>query len=326
MADLLRIGSRGSPLALAQATLVQKAFERAYPGIRCEVQVIRTTGDKDRVRSLVSLGGQGVFVKELENALLDGSIDVAVHSLKDVPTAMAAGLSLAGFLPRENPQDALISGTQGGWKELPRDATVGTGSPRRVLQLKALRPDVRCVDLRGNLESRLQKVASGELDAILLGCAGLNRLGWSERISYVFDPAEMVPAVAQGIVGLQIVAARLDMHARVQSISDAHATLGAQVERGVMAALGGGCRVPMAALCELKDGDACRLHLYLGNPRDGKGLYRCLDLSRSGALAQEWLPWLEGVSQECRNAGIPLPREVDEHALMEFWGQPEKLA
>lgn len=321
MADLFRIGSRGSPLALTQANLVRTALETQFPDLRCEIVVIKTTGDKDRVRSLVAMGGQGVFVKELENALLDGSVDVAVHSLKDVPSAMAAGLDLAGYLRREDPRDVLVMRQGASWRDLPAGALVGTGSPRRVLQLKALRPDVRCTDLRGNLDSRIQRVVSGELDAILLGYAGLNRLGWSDRVSYAFAPEEMVPAVAQGIVGLQVNTARAEVVARITAISDGAAARAAQVERGVMAALGGGCRVPMAALFEPRAA-AGVLHVYLGNPATGLGKYWRRDFS---AGAVDWENWIVQVMDECRAAGIPLPGEVSEHALMEFWGQPEKL-
>lgn len=325
MTRLVRMGTRGSPLALAQAQITRQALEALPGGVQVEVVVIHTTGDKDRVRSLVSMGGQGVFVKELEQALLEGSIDIAVHSLKDVPSTMDSRFLLAGFLPRENPFDTLITPNGTSWRELPQGARVGTGSPRRVLQLRQLRPDIQCFDLRGNLDRRCQKVYSGELDAIILGCAGLNRLDWSERMGYVFSPQEMVPAVAQGIVGLQVCQDHPENVDLVASISDPWATLAAQVERGVMVALGGGCRVPLAALLEPLHSQDCRLHLYLGDPQTGKSFRSHYDMSQDQASHGAWKPWLVAVMQECRRLGVPLPTEVSEHALLEFWRHPEKL-
>ncbi len=318
--ERLRIGTRGSPLALAQAHSTKELLERVHPGLVCELTIIRTTGDKDRVRSLVAMGGQGVFVKELENALLAGDVDLAVHSLKDVPSAMASGLQLAGYLPREKPFDTLI--TKGGihWRDLPEEAKIGTGSPRRVLQLKALRSDVKCVDLRGNLDSRIARVDQGELDAIVLGCAGLNRLNLAQKIGHVFSPDEMVPAVAQGIVAWQ---ARCDDHKVLKMLAaanDVSADLAAQVERGVMAALGGGCRVPMACLYRNE-----KLHLYLGDPASGRGRSWQTALSETAARAGAWKDWLTAIVAECRQEALPLPGDVGEHALMEFWGHPERL-
>lgn len=318
--ECLRIGTRGSPLALAQANLTKELLERIHPGLVCELTIIRTTGDKDRVRSLVAMGGQGVFVKELENAILAGEVDLAVHSLKDVPSGMAPGLQLAGFLPREKPFDTLI--TKGGihWRDLPEGAKIGTGSPRRVLQLKALCSDVKCVDLRGNLDSRIARVDQGELDAIVLGCAGLHRLGLTHKLGHVFSPDEMVPAVAQGIVAWQARSGDQRVLKLLAAANDVSADLAAQVERNIMAALGGGCRVPMACLYH-----NANLYLYLGDPASGRGRAWQTALSETEARSGAWKDWLTAIISECRQAALPLPGDVSEHALMEFWGHPERL-
>jgi hydroxymethylbilane synthase len=244
----LKIGTRGSPLALAQANLASQALNALFDAPH-QITVIHTQGDRDRQTPLAQSASQGVFVKELESALLSGEIDIAVHSLKDVPFVLAPGTTLAGFLPRENPQDALVAraGVRH-WKDLPPGAKVGTGSPRRISQLLRLRADFEFVPIRGNVETRIRKVDSGELDCILLGCAGLNRLGYGSRISYEFPPSEMVPAAGQGIVAIQCLEDRHDLLRALQSISDPEAAEAAAKERALLASLGGGCQTPMGAL------------------------------------------------------------------------------
>jgi hydroxymethylbilane synthase len=240
----LKIGTRGSPLALAQAHLADQALGGSH-----SITVIHTQGDRDRQTPLAASASQGVFVKELESALLAGEIDIAVHSLKDVPFALSPGTTLAAFLPRECPLDALVAreGVRH-WQDLPARAKVGTGSPRRIAQLKLLRDDFEFVPIRGNVESRLRKVETGELDCILLGCAGLNRLGYADRISYAFPPSEIVPAAGQGTIGIQCLESRSDLREALSRISDPETTEAAQKERALLASLGGGCQTPMGAL------------------------------------------------------------------------------
>src|SRR6516165_2151742 len=204
-AVLLRIGTRGSPLALAQASLVRARLAEAH-GVeaeRIELKVIRTTGDVIRDRPLAEVGGKGLFTKEIEEALLAGEIDVAVHSAKDMPTVLPAGLSIAAVLPREDPRDAFISRKAATLRALPVGAIVGTASLRRQALVKRARPDLTVVNFRGNVETRLRKLEEGVVDATLLALAGLNRLGRAEAATAVLPIDEFLPAVGQGIVALE---------------------------------------------------------------------------------------------------------------------------
>ena len=200
----LRIGTRGSPLALAQATIVRDALAAAHPDLpRGEIVVIRTTGDRVQDRKLDEIGGKGLFTKEIEEALLAGSIDLAVHSMKDMPTYLPEGLIIDCLLKRADPRDALFARAGASIAELPRGATVGTSSLRRQAQLLALRPDLKVTTLRGNVDTRLAKLAAGAADATLLALAGLQRLGMPRQPSAILSPEEMLPAVAQGAIGVE---------------------------------------------------------------------------------------------------------------------------
>jgi len=318
--SFLRLGTRGSGLALAQAKLAVEAIQKKFPEIQVEIAIIHTSGDKDRVGSLVALGGEGLFVKELELALVSKQIDFAVHSLKDVPDVMDERLTLAGFLKREMPYDVLVSNGKK-FFELPRGAKIGTGSPRRVLQLKSLRPDIYCMDLRGNLETRIAKVHQGELDAILLGAAGLHRLNLGENISQIFMPEEMTPAIGQGIVGLQCVAENESVKKILEAISDDETVMAARVERRWMHLLGGGCRVPMGALLQKED-EKYHFHVYLADPQNGQSERREKIFSLSDLNGEALDRYAEFFAKCCHDKHIPLPSEVDgEHALMNFWGK-----
>lgn len=319
----LRIGTRGSALALAQAKWAKGLLEQAFPEVPVEICVIKTEGDKDRVRSLVSFGGQGVFVKEIEEALLEGRIDIAVHSLKDVPDSMDGRLELSGFLEREDFRDVLVSSGPGFFALKP-GAVVGTGSPRRVLQLKALRPDIRCVNLRGNLPSRIEKVRSGELDAIVLGAAGLNRLKMREWISETFPVGRLTPAIGQGIVALQTLKRNIQAKEAAESVSDKSAVIAARAERRWMNLLGGGCRVPMGAVLEKRGGEFL-FTAYLADAQTGASLRRSRRFSEE-ELAQDEKGPLEAFANEfsaaCREKGIPLPSEVSgAEAIASFWNR-----
>lgn len=247
----LVIGTRGSVLARWQAERVAAAIGEAAPGAVTRLEIIRTEGDRRQDVPFAAFAGRGIFVKELEAALVEGRCDIAVHSAKDVPTDQPEGLLLAAALPRDDPRDALVGRALAG---LPHGARVGTGSPRRRASLARLRPDLRFEDLRGNLDTRLRRLDEGLFDAICLACAGLDRLGLSGRIAERLDPDICVPAPGQGIIAVEARAgdeAVLRLLARV-SAADAMRCLAA--ERAVLRALGGGCQVPIGALATVEGG------------------------------------------------------------------------
>ena len=244
---LLRIGSRGSPLALVQAREVQTRLAAAcdVDPQRIEVVVIRTTGDTIQDRPLAEVGGKGLFTKEIEEALLKRSIDLAVHSSKDMPTVLPDGLMLAAFLPREDPRDAFVSRSAKSLRELAQGAMVGTASLRRQAFVKRLRPDLKVVPLRGNVETRLRKVEAGEADATLLAVAGLKRLGLLAAATALLDVDEFVPAVGQGAIGIETRADDRITRALVAAIGDADTGAALTAERAYLAVLDGSCRTPI---------------------------------------------------------------------------------
>jgi len=238
---MLVIASRGSQLALWQARWV--SAQLASRGHECRIEIIRTTGDKITDVPLAQVGTKGLFTKEIEEALLDGRADLAVHSLKDLPTELPAGLALAAIPEREDPRDALVGKRL---DDLAQGARVGTSSLRRSAQLRRLRPDLAIESVRGNLDTRLRKLDEGRYDAILLAAAGLKRLGWADRIAETLAPKVMCPAVGQGALALETLAAGKGLDAcRVLDHASTHAAVAA--ERGLLAALGGGCQVPIGA-------------------------------------------------------------------------------
>lgn len=242
----LRIGSRGSPLALAQAREVMRQLAAAgVDAERIEIQVIRTTGDLIQDRPLNEAGGKGLFAKEIEEALLAGQIDLAVHSSKDLPTVLPAGLVLAGFLPREDARDAFISRKAKALRELPPGAVVGTASLRRQAFVKRLRPDLKVVPLRGNVGTRLRKLDAGEADATLLAVAGLKRLGLLSAATAILDADEFLPAVGQGAIAVETRANDGATRALVGTINDADTATALAAERGFLAVLDGSCRTPI---------------------------------------------------------------------------------
>jgi hydroxymethylbilane synthase len=313
----LVVGSRGSALALAQSGMVcdwlREAHAKKGGGLDVRLEVIKTTGDADQKTRLNEFPGMGVFVKELQLALLDGSIDVAVHSLKDVPEDQPEGLVLAAFPPREDARDVFVSnGTA--FRDLPPGSKVGTGSPRRVLQLKAIRPDLEYVSIRGNVDTRVGKVRSGELQGTLLAAAGLKRLGRAADIAHSFSFQDMVPAIGQAALALEC---RADNARALKLVSAVHDELtGAAVllERRFMKLVGGGCKVPMAAHV-YPYGDGWRMLAVLGNPKTGI-LARVEQTGAAGeedALLDE-VAWR--IEQECRDKDIPMPRDLPEHFLL----------
>lgn len=275
---VLRIGTRGSPLALAQARETRARLAAAHPQLEapeaCEIVVIKTTGDRVRDRALAELGGKGLFTKEIEAALADGRIDVAVHSMKDVPTWLPDGLEIAAVLPREDPRDAFLSPHGRRLADLPRGAVFGTASLRRQAQVLALRPDISCVLLRGNVDTRIGKLANGEVDATMLAVAGLRRLGRTEEAQAALDPEDILPAAGQGAVGLEV--RRDDRRVRdlVRAIDHAVSSRRVAAERACLEVLDGSCRTPIAALAEPTD-DAGRLRVRaLVAAPDGREVYR----------------------------------------------------
>jgi hydroxymethylbilane synthase len=252
----LRIGSRGSRLALAQAeeTKSRLIAAQGFDPSDIEIIAITTTGDKVRDRPLSEIGGKGLFTKEIEEALLSGAIDLAVHSMKDMPARLPDDLAIVALLPREDARDALISPRCASIRELPGSCVVGSASVRRTAQLKRIRPDISVVNLRGNVETRLAKLDRGDVAATFLACAGLNRLGLSHRITAPVPETDMLPAVAQGAIGVEI--RRGDEFARelLSAINDLPTETAVACERAFLAALDGSCRTPIAGHAVIKNG------------------------------------------------------------------------
>ncbi len=271
-AKTLTVGSRGSRLALRQTELVVAELARRHPSLHIRVQEVRTAGDRRADVSLSRIGGQGVFVKELESALLAGKIDLAVHSLKDMTTDVPAGLAIAAVPRREDARDALVSRGREELTALPAGARVGTGSLRRAVQVRALRPDLEVVDIRGNIDTRMRKVREGQAEAVLLAAAGLARLGWLERAAEVLPVDVMLPAVGQGALALETRADDAATREVVAALDDRETRLATDAEKAFLARLGGGCRVPIAALATV-DGDVLRLRGLVGES-DGPRIVR----------------------------------------------------
>jgi len=247
MRSPLLLGSRGSKLALWQAHFVKDAVEH-LAGVEVRIEIIRTTGDRITDVPLAQAGGtKALFTKEIEEALADGQIDLAVHSLKDMPVELPSGLTLAAIPAREDPRDALISRHGETWERLPAGARVGTSSLRRQVQLRRLRQDLRIEPLRGNLDTRLRKLDEGQYDAIVVALAGLKRMGWQDRATQIFSVKEMVPAIGQGALAIEARSDDIELLAALQRLSDEASTAEVVAERAFLARLGGGCQVPLAA-------------------------------------------------------------------------------
>jgi hydroxymethylbilane synthase len=253
----LRLGTRGSKLALVQANLVRDRL--IARGADCEIVILKTTGDRIQDRSLADSGGKGLFVKELEDALMREAIDLAVHSMKDVPTALPPGLDLSAFLEREDPSEAFLSHRAGSLSGLPKGARVGTSSVRRHAQVLRQRPDLEVVLLRGNVDTRLAKLDAGEMDAIYLALAGLKRLGLQDRATQILDPQTWLPSLGQGVIGIEI--RKTDTRAReLTGLLNHEPTEFALIcERAFQAALDGSCRTPIAGLATI-DGHRLTFH------------------------------------------------------------------
>ncbi|MGB6895655.1 MAG: hydroxymethylbilane synthase [Dehalococcoidia bacterium] len=264
---LVRVGSRGSQLALRQTEQVVAALRRFHPGVEFRVYPVRTEGDRRARAPLSRIGGQGVFVRELEARLATGEVDLAVHSLKDVPTELALGLTLAAVPAREDPGDALVSRRGLRLAELPAGARVGTGSARRAVQARALRPDLEYVDIRGNVDTRLRRVREGSVDAVILAAAGLARLGRLGEAAEVLDVETMLPAAGQGALAVEARTDDAELCALVAPLEDRETRAAAEAERAFLRRLGAGCRLPVGALGEV-GGPTLRLRALIA---DGQG-------------------------------------------------------
>ena len=278
------IATRESRLALWQAQHVQGLLQQR--GHAVQLLGMTTTGDQILDRSLSKVGGKGLFVKELELALEEGRADIAVHSLKDVPMDLPEGFTLACVLEREDPRDALVSPRYASLAELPQGAVVGTSSLRRVVLLRALRPDLRIEPLRGNLDTRLRKLDEAQYDAIVLAAAGLKRLGLEGRIRVAFDPDTMLPAAGQGALGIEVRTGRDDLLALLAPLAHRPDWLGTTAERAVSRAMGGSCSMPLAAHARWQADGSLRIDAAWGDPEGLAPLVRIQHGAEAGDFAQ----------------------------------------
>ena len=285
------IATRESRLAMWQAEHVRALLQEQ--GHAVSLLGMTTLGDRILDRSLSKVGGKGLFVKELELALEEGRADIAVHSLKDVPMDLPGGFALACVLEREDPRDALVSPRHALLDDLPQGAVVGTSSLRRVVLLRALRPDLRIEPLRGNLDTRLRKLDEGQYDAIVLAAAGLKRLGLESRIQQTFEPDTMLPAAGQGALGIEVRADRADLIELLAPLSCRTDWLATAAERAVSRAMGGSCSMPLAAHARWQAGGALRIDAAWGDPEGAEPLVRvhtvaeAPDFAQAGALGDD---------------------------------------
>ncbi|HET9956004.1 MAG TPA: hydroxymethylbilane synthase [Polyangiaceae bacterium] len=275
----LVLATRKSALALAQSRAFAKTVQALHPKLEIEELTVTTTGDRVQDRLLSEVGGKGLFVKEIEEALLDGRADLAVHSLKDVPAEMPSGLVIGCYPRREDPRDVLISRTGAKLVELPAGSVVGTSSLRRRMQLEKARPDLRIVGLRGNVDTRLRKCREGEMDAIVLARAGLLRLGLTAEVTEVLEPEIMLPAVGQGALGIEYRAADAEVAALLDPLSHPDTKIAVLAERATLKTVEGSCHLPVAAFA-MRDGNQMFLRGFLAEA-DGSR-------AREHALREAW--------------------------------------
>jgi len=269
MTEPIIIATRESPLALWQAEHVRLRLRALHPGRSVELLGMTTRGDQILDRALSAVGGKGLFIKELEVALLDGRAHLAVHSLKDVPMELGAEFRLAAVMEREDPRDCFVSARYSSLAELPPGARVGTASLRRELMLRARHPRLQVLPVRGNVNTRLAKLDRGDFEALIMAAAGLKRLGFAERIRQILPASEFLPAPGQGALGVEVVAARAAAAAIAAPLEHAATRITTAAERAVSRGLGGSCQVPLAAYAEL-EGDRLRLRAIVGNHRSGE--------------------------------------------------------
>jgi hydroxymethylbilane synthase len=268
----LVLATRRSALALAQSRAFARALEGVVPGLAVDELQIVTSGDQTQDKPLQDIGGKGLFIKELEEALLDGRAHFAVHSIKDVPAVLAPGLALACIPPREDPRDALVTRTGQKLAELPPGARIGTSSLRRAVSILEARPDLKAEPVRGNVDTRLRKVQEGQFDATVLALAGLKRLGWADRATEILPTSVSLPAIGQGALGIECRDGDEETRALLARLADPETTICVSAERAVMAAVDGSCRLPVAAHA-VRDGAEIHLRGMLADP-DGTRLRR----------------------------------------------------
>ncbi len=274
--QVLRLGTRGSKLALWQAQYVARELSSHLDGVTVEIVVIKTKGDKILDVPLAQIGDKGLFTHEIENELLDGQIDLAVHSLKDLPSLLGEGLCLGAVLPRENPHDVFISTRHQSLADLPEGAIIGTSSLRRVAQLKKMRPDLTLANMRGNVETRIRKMEEQGLDGIILAYAGVKRLGFEGSISQIITEEEILPAVGQGAIAIELRTDDQETSRLLEPINDRDTWLEITAERAFLARLEGGCQVPIACLAR-KEADQLKINGLIAS-LDGSRVYQaCLD-------------------------------------------------
>ncbi|MCH8029372.1 MAG: hydroxymethylbilane synthase [Candidatus Dadabacteria bacterium] len=271
MRQALKIGTRGSTLAKWQSAFIARLIEPRFPDLQISSTIIKTTGDKILNAPFAQIG-KGIFVKEIEEALLDGSIDIAVHSMKDMPTDLPEGLKIGAVAKRHSPYDALCTANGTPFAELPQGAKVGTSSIRRQAQLLHSRPDLQITPLRGNVDTRLKKLHTEGLEAVVLAQAGLERMGLSENITEVFTPDVMVPAPGQGTIAIESRVDDNEVDAILAEINDAETLVASETERAFLEWLGGGCQVPVGCHAQI-DGDSINMLAIIASP-DGKELIR----------------------------------------------------
>jgi hydroxymethylbilane synthase len=302
------IGTRGSKLALWQAEWVKTELERIHAGIRVELHKIKTTGDKILDVPLAKVGGKGLFVKEIEEALLREEADIAVHSMKDVPTDFPPGLNLPVVCEREDPKDAFVSAMENlrfrirNFESLPYGSKIGTSSLRRSCQLLSRRPDLKITSIRGNLDTRLRKLDEGQFDAIIVAVAGLKRLGWTERITEVLSCGICLPAIGQGAIGIECRIADESIHGLIAPLNHPETSICVRAERAFLKRLGGGCQVPIAA------------HGRLIGSHSGKGCKNCLLVMDGlvGSIGGYKLirGHIEGNPEDAESIGVALAEEI----------------
>jgi hydroxymethylbilane synthase len=309
----VRLGTRGSQLALYQANTVARTLAQAG-GPSCEIVIIKTSGDRLQEAPLSEVGGKRLFVKEIEDALLKGEIDLAVHSSKDMPAVLPDGLAIAGVLPREDPLDAVVLPQRGGGDlagsidadqlvaALGQTPSIGTSSVRRVAQLTRLMPAARFLPIRGNLDTRLRKLDSGDYDALVLAAAGLRRLGFASRISATLPVAACVPAPGQGIIAIEIRSGDTALQRALAAIADAAAAAALTAERAVVETLGGGCQTPIGALATAAGGDTLEL----------AAVVVALDGSRAVRATER------GTRSAAADLGVRVARQLIEHGADEI--------
>jgi hydroxymethylbilane synthase len=244
---VIKIGTRGSKLALTQSNMIREMILTQHPDIHVELVIIKTKGDKITDSPLSKIGGKGLFVKEIEEALLDKKVDIAVHSIKDVPAILPPGLNIPIYPERENPADAFLSIKYRRFTDLPQGARVGTGSLRRSSQLLNKRPDLEIVAIRGNVDTRIKRLEAGEFDAIILAAAGLNRLGLSSKITELLSPPEYIPAVGQGALGIEVRGNDIECSRLLEFLNHNETAIAVRAERAFLHRLEGGCQVPIGA-------------------------------------------------------------------------------